>query len=70
MAAQAQKGEKMQKRKRMIRPKEASFRMGISRRTLHDYITQGKLRYYRLSPRCIVFDEADIDAFLESRRVG
>ena len=41
----------------------------IAERTLHRYIDAGKLRAYKLDGM-LIFNTADIEAFLNRRRVG
>ncbi len=40
----------------------------IHERTCRSYIASGALRVVRLSPRCLRVTEADLAAFVESRR--
>ncbi len=56
-------------KKLRIRPRQAAPYLGISVRTLNDYAAKGLIPYYKLSARCVVYDLADLDAFLESRKV-
>lgn len=46
----------------------ASERCGLSVKTLRRYISGGRLRAYRVGPRSLRIDEADLDAL--SRPVG
>ena len=44
--------------------------MGVSKRTIYKYIASGDCPpYIRLSKKLISFDRADVDAWLESKKV-
>jgi len=43
--------------------------LGVKERTLKQYRIDRKLPFYRVSPRNIVFDIRDLDAFLARKRV-
>jgi excisionase family DNA binding protein len=47
---------------------EAAEMLGISTRTLVGHVTAGDLRYVLIGKRTRKFTQADIDAFIESRR--
>lgn len=51
--------------KRWYAPFEASTYTGLSARTLRDYVSRGDLRAYRIGPRQIRYDVADLDALLQ-----
>lgn len=65
--------------RRILSSAEAAERMGISRRTLEDWRRKWRRRqpgeeppgppFIELSPRKTGYLEADVDAWLESRRV-
>jgi excisionase family DNA binding protein len=50
--------------RKMLTPTQAAHYAGISPRTLRRYITEGRLIGYRLGPRVIRIDLADLDALL------
>jgi len=50
---------------RFLTDKEVSEKLKISRRTLQDYRTQGKIAYVKLGGK-ILYKESDIDKMLES----
>lgn len=52
----------------LITKKEASERLGIGVRTLEGFIGRGQLPVYRIGPRLVRIEEADLEAFLEARR--
>jgi len=60
----------MKKNEERVRPGQGAKYIGVSRRTFHDYLKRGLIPYYKLSPRAVVVNLSDLDAFLESRRVG
>jgi len=62
-------GEKKLKA-RCLKAGRAAEYVGVSRRYLHDLAAQGRIPYHRIGPRCFVFDVADLDAFLDSCRIG
>lgn len=51
--------------KRWYPEAEASDYTGLTGRTLRKYVSQGRLRAYRIGPRQIRYDVADLDALLE-----
>lgn len=54
----------------LIKRQEAADRLGISLRTLDALIQRGQLRAYRIGPKLVRIDEADLKAFLLSRQVA
>ena len=49
---------------RFLSDKEVSERLKVSRRTLQDYRTEGKIPYYQLSGGKILYRESDIEKML------
>jgi excisionase family DNA binding protein len=45
-------------------------RLGVSEATLRSMVSRGLVPHIRVSPRRVRFDEAEIEAWLEGRRVG
>ena len=43
---------------------------GISRRYLAQLAAAGRVPFYRLGPRCVLFARSDLDAFLADHRIG
>jgi excisionase family DNA binding protein len=54
---------------RWLSTKEASDRLGITLRSLYRFIDEGELDAYRFG-RVIRLKEADLDRFIESRRIA
>lgn len=51
--------------RRWMSPDEAAQHLGVTKRTLRNYIAEGKLRAYRLAgKRTMRLDQADVDALL------
>ena len=55
---------------RCLRSGDAADYIGISRRHLFELTKQGRLPYHKLGTRLHVFRISDLDAFLESTRIG
>ncbi|QHI68422.1 helix-turn-helix transcriptional regulator [Tichowtungia aerotolerans] len=55
---------------RALKAGAASEYLGISRRYLHDLTKQGRIPYSKIGPRCLVYDIADLDLFLEECKIG
>lgn len=53
---------------RMKTGKAAAY-AGISRRFLAQLTAQGRVPFYRLGPRCVLYARADLDAFLAGHRI-
>lgn len=53
-----------------MKAKAASQYLGIGTRFLHDLSKQGRIPYYKISNRCLVYDVADLDAFMADCRIG
>jgi excisionase family DNA binding protein len=50
---------------RYLTDKEVSERLKVSRRTLQDYRTEGKIPYYQLGGGKILYKESDIEKMLD-----
>lgn len=59
----------MQTIKRSIRRSELLAKTGLSKTTIYNLERSGSFpQHFMLSPRVAVWDEAEVDAWLESRR--
>ena len=47
--------------------KQAAEKLNVSVRTVRRMMADGKLKYYKLSVRCVRFDPNDIDEFVKSQ---
>lgn len=54
---------------RALKAGAAAEYIGCSRRTLTDLSSQGRIPYAKIGPRLLVYDIADLDAFLDECRV-
>lgn len=54
----------------LISRQEAAERLAISLRTVDGLIRRGQLRAYRIGPKLVRIDEADLQAFLAGRLVA
>lgn len=50
-----------------ITKQEASARLAISVRTLEGLISRGQLPAYRIGPKMVRIDEADLEAYVQAR---
>jgi len=48
------------------RPAVIAKRLGLSKRTLFRWSASGKIPAYKLNSRVVMFDEAEINAFIKS----
>lgn len=55
---------------RQLSPKGVAAELGVSRRTVLDYIAAGKLPAIRYSPRVIRVTESDLRDFMNAARAG
>lgn len=55
---------------RWLSKREACEHLGVTDRTLRTYIAEGRLPAYRLGPRLVRIDAADLDALLRPVPVG
>jgi excisionase family DNA binding protein len=53
-----------------LRTGQAAHYVGLSRRTLFKLASRGAVAVVRVSPKCLLFKRADLDAFLARRRVA
>ena len=60
----------MSRIERQLSPKDVADALGVSRRTVLDYISAGKLRAIRYSPRVIRVAESDLETFVSTSQVG
>lgn len=57
--------------KRTIRRATVIAKTGLSATTIYNLEREGKFpQHFMLTPRCAVWDEAEVDAWIESRRAG
>ena len=56
--------------KQSYRPKEAAEYLGVGLSTIWLYITQGKFKTRKLSPKVTVISRSDLDAFLDGESKG
>ena len=61
---------KQQTKPRALKAGNAAEYIGVSRRYLHDLTKQGRIPFSKVSSRLILYDIADLDAFLDSCKVG
>ena len=54
----------------LITRQEAAGALGVSLRTLDDLIHRGSLRAYRIGPKLVRIDPADLEAFVAARLVA
>ena len=52
-----------------LRTQEAAAYVGIKTNTLAHWVSARKIKHYKLSGRCVVFDLADLNAFIASKFV-
>lgn len=50
--------------------KPIALRLGICSRTLFRWANDGKIARHKINSRVVLFDEAEVVAFIESTRVG
>lgn len=56
--------------RRSIRRPEVLSKTGLSATTIYNMEKRGEFpRHFMLTPRCAAWDEAEVDAWLESRRI-
>jgi excisionase family DNA binding protein len=53
-----------------MRTGAAAHYTGLSRRTIFKLASRGAVAVVRVSPKCLLFKRADLDAFLARRRVA
>lgn len=52
----------------LIKKKDAAELMGISEKTVEKLIASRKLPSYKVTPRAVRIDRADVDAYLAARK--
>lgn len=55
---------------RALKAGAAAQYLGISRRYLHDLTKQGRIAHSKISTRTLVYSLTDLDAFLDSCKIG
>lgn len=50
--------------KKMLSPKKVAEHLGVTVRTVYNYIDSGRLRAYRIAPRTIRIDPDDVSAMM------
>ena len=55
--------------RKFVSPTQAAEMYGISRRSIHRYITQGLLPAYRIGPRNIRLDADEVERILLGNRI-
>jgi excisionase family DNA binding protein len=56
--------------RKFVSPTQAAEMYGISRRSIHRYITQGLLPAYRIGPRNIRLDADEVERILMGNCIG
>ena len=54
----------------LIHTREVCERLSICRSTLDRFVQQGRLRRVQLGLRCVRYDPADVDAFIEKAQAA
>ena len=54
----------------LIKRQQAAEALGVSLKTLDDLIRRGQLRAYRIGPKLVRIDPADLEAFVAGRLVA
>jgi len=52
---------------RLLRVREVAERLGVTTRTVHRYLADGKLPKVQLSERAVRIRETDLDRFVQER---
>ena len=55
---------------RCLKAGNAAAYMNISRRYLSEISQQGRIPYHKIGTRCLVYDIADLDRFLDECKIG
>jgi hypothetical protein len=56
--------------RRFCKARPLSARLGICPRTIFRWADQGMITRHKINARVVLFDEAEVVAFIESARVG
>jgi excisionase family DNA binding protein len=56
--------------RRFSKAKSVADRLGVCPRTVFRWADAGKIARYKVNARVVLFDEAEVAAFIESARVG
>jgi hypothetical protein len=56
--------------RRFSKAKSLSARLGICPRTIFRWADQGMITRHKINARVVLFDEAEVAAFIDSARVG
>jgi hypothetical protein len=56
--------------RRFSKAKTLSSRLGICPRTIFRWADQGMITRHKVNARVVLFDDAEVDAFLQSTRAG
>ena len=56
--------------RKFSKAKSIADRLGISSRTIFRWADAGKIPRHKINARVVLFDEADVVAFIEGARVG
>jgi len=56
--------------RRFSKAKSIADRLGVCPRTVFRWADAGKIARYKINQRVVIFDEAEVAAFIESARVG
>ena len=56
-------------REGLLTYEQAAARLGIAEKTLRNWVAARRIAFVRVSARCTRFDPADLDAYVEDRRV-
>lgn len=55
--------------RKFTRPSQLAERLGLTTRTLFRWADEGKIARYKVNPRVVLFDEADVIAHIEAGKV-
>lgn len=56
--------------RRFCKAKPLATRLGLCSRTIFRWADQGMITRHKINARVVLFDEAEVTAFIESARVG
>mgnify|MGYP001158301090 CR=1 FL=1 len=55
---------------RLLRYEETAKRLNVKVSTLYSWVRDGRIPHIRLGPRCIRFDEVEIDRWVREKKVA